>query len=240
MKTMLTMLLKNMSKDVYTIIYSVLLPVGLLIGLFVFFEDPVYREQLLAGVLSLNIMMGALNLMAFDVLQPRNRGVLKLVRATPLTVFSFVAVFASARIAFTFAINAVVLAVGVFGFGVELSLLECVTTLGVLLLGALPLIGLGFLCGNLAQQEGQVNMLTSLLCFSMIFTSESFYSMQNAPAWAQRVGEFLPYSPFVDAVRAAMNGSFDTIPPLLLTLVLFACAAMLLAVVTFRWEPAHK
>ncbi len=52
MKTMLAMLLKNMSKDVYTIIYSVLLPIGLLIGLFVFFEDPADRERLLAGVQS--------------------------------------------------------------------------------------------------------------------------------------------------------------------------------------------
>ncbi|WP_337995004.1 hypothetical protein [Paenibacillus thermotolerans] len=65
-------------------------------------------------------------------------------------------------------------------------------------------------------------MLTNLLCFPMIFTSESFYNMQDAPAWAQTVGKALPYSPFVDAVRAAMNGSFDVLPQLLLTIVIFA------------------
>jgi len=239
-KTLIWYLLKNMSKDVYTIIYSVCLPIALLVGLYMFFEDPGYRGQLLAGVLALNTMMGALNLTAFDVLQPRNRGVLKLVKATPVKLVSFMAAFASARLLFTFALNAAVLLVAAIGFGVHVSLLEALAMLVVLFAGSLPLLGLGFLCGNLAGHEGQVNMLTNLLCFPMIFTSESFYSMAHAPNWAIAIGKALPYKPFVEGLNSAMGGNFAALPQQLLLLAAFSLAAWVLAAVTFRWDSSEK
>lgn len=236
MRTLFIYLLKNMAKDVYTIIYSVLLPVGLLIGLFLFFDDAAYRKQLLAGVLALNTMMGALNLTAFDVLQPRNRGVLKLVRAAPVKLISFMSIYAAARLVFTFAVNLLVLLAASAGFGIRISPLEVLGTCLIMLAGALPLLGLGIFFGNVAGHEGQVNLLTNLLCFPMIFTSESFYSLEQAPAWAAAVGSVLPYQPFVEGLNAALTGAFALLPGCLLLLALFTAVCWALAAATFRWD----
>ncbi|MCI3927663.1 ABC transporter permease [Paenibacillus sp. TRM 82003] len=239
MKLLFGYLLKNMGKDVYTIVYSVGLPIALLIGLFLFFEEPAARERMLVGVLALNTMMGALNLMAFDVLQPRNRGVLKLVKATPTTVAAFLTTFAGARIVFTLALNALVLLAAAVGFGVRVDPVGALAAIGMLLAGAVPLLGLGFLCGNLAKHEGQVNMLTNLLCFPMIFTSDSFYSMANAPAWANTLGALLPYRPFVDGLGAALAGDLAALPAELGWLALFAVVAWAAAAATFRWDASE-
>lgn len=240
MRILFLYVLKNMGKDIYTLIYSVLLPIGLLIGLYLFFDAAEYRVQLLAGVLALNTMMGALNLTAFDVLQPRNRGVLKLVKAAPVKLISFMSVIAAARLLFTIAVNMAVLLIASAGFGIRISLLEMLAVLSVMAAGALPLLGLGFLCGNVARHEGQVNMLTNLFCFPMIFTSESFYSLAHAPNWVILISKVLPYQPFVEGLNAAIAGEFAALPGSLLLLGLFSAVCWAAAAATFRWDASDK
>lgn len=74
MDTALRILLKSALRDRISLFWSVVLPVGLLIGLGIVFDSPEYRGRLLAGSAAMGVFFWALFGIAFETLSHRNRG----------------------------------------------------------------------------------------------------------------------------------------------------------------------
>jgi ABC-2 type transport system permease protein len=122
-------------------------------------------------------------------------------------------------------------------FGIAVSWQSVLLLLPGLVLGTLCFTFLGLTISNLVQNENQVAMLNNIVTLPMIFSSATFYSLSNAPAWVKAIGHVFPFSYLLDGEHAAFAGNAAGIVFPSLILLGFTVLSMLLAFVTFRWDP---
>lgn len=233
-------LLGSLFRDAQTLFWSIAFPIGLLVGLGTYFGDAEYSQQLLAGVLTMSVLFGSLNITAFGVLQQRNRGVYKLLKATPFSIASFVSCLTGARTVVGLLVSLVTLAVGMIVFHVTFTLASLLVLLLILILGTICFVSLGFVAANFAQNEGQVNMISNLTGMPMLFLSEAFYSLENAPGWVQLLSKCSPFTYFVQAAEATVQGNLSAALFSGLILGCFTLLVLGIAVGSFRWDSESK
>jgi len=196
-----------------------------------------YRRQLLAGMLAVSTPFFSLNGIAFESLNQRNSGIYKLLRATPYRTITFITNLTASRSIVALLSCVLVSVVGVLVFGIAVSWQSVLLLLPDLVLGTLCFTFLGLTISNLVQNENQVAMLNNIVTLPMIFSSATFYSLSNAPAWVKAIGHVLPFSYLLDGEHAAFAGNAAGIVFPTLILLGFTVLSMLLAFVTFRWDP---
>jgi ABC-2 type transport system permease protein len=238
----LTIILRTMLagifRDIHTLIWTIVFPVAMLIGLGLYMDDPAFSERITTGVLTTNVLFGAAMVTAFQVMAQRNRGVYKLLRVTPFSTAKFIAAMTGARTVLTLMVSACIVIMAVLFLGVKIHSEGLLLMLVILLIGTVCFTAVGFLAANLARDESNVNMISNLISFPMLFTSEAFYSLKNSPEWVQTIGQLLPFHYFVKAMSAALNpagASADVWIPLGI-LAGFSILCLSAAVFTFRWD----
>lgn len=233
-KTMLT----GMIRDAHTLFWTILFPVAMLIGLGLYLDNPGYSERLLAGVLAMNVLFGSTMVTAFNVMAQRNRGVYKLLRATPFPTSAFISAMTGARTVLALIVSACIIITAVLMFGVRAGFGDLLSILIVLLVGTVCFTALGFLAANLSRDESNVNMISNLISFPLLFTSEAFYSLQNAPDWVRFIGSIQPFHYFVHALQQAIANGLTSADLWISIGVLTGFAVLLLAAATFtfRWD----
>jgi len=230
-------LLQGALRDRISLFYSVIFPIGLLLGLGVAFPASEYRRQLLAGTLAISALFFSASGIAFESLAQRNRGVYKLLRATPYSRFAFVTNLTAARGVVALLSCALVATVGALAFGISLAWQAALLLAPVLALGTLCFTFLGLTVGNLAQNEGQAAMLNNIVTLPMVFGSEALYSLGGAPAWITQVSQALPFEHLIDGIRSAMAADVGSIVAPCLLLGGFTALTLVLSLLTFRWDP---
>ncbi len=146
-----------------------------------------------------------------------------------------------ARIAVTLMIAlgqlAIFLAVGAAGFGLTLTG-SCWMAIPLIGVGTLCFMAIGLLAGAIAKTtEGAVN-LANFLVLPMAFLSGSFFPLDVAPRWLQRLSDLLPLKHLNTGMLDVMvrgEGPSAALVPLLI-LAGFAVVVTLLAARLFRWE----
>ncbi|CAM3002802.1 ABC transporter permease [Paenibacillus sediminis] len=239
MKTIFRSMLITSLRDPITLFYSILFPIGLLIGLGLYFDSPDYQFRLLTGVLALSTLFWGVSGIAFQVHQQRNRGVYKLLRLTPFPAISFILTMTLVRTLLGLMINAIVFVTGVLVFDIEAELTTILLLLLNLAAGTLCMTAFGFFISNLARNEGQINMISNLFYIPMVFGTDMFYSLQGAPHWLKTAGQCFPLGYLVKGLRASFTGWAKTLPNIAIVaayIVLF----LLIALFTFRWEAEQK
>lgn len=229
-------LLRGALRDWISLFYAIVLPVAFLVVLGFIFPSPEYQCQLMAGMLGMGVLFFGLNGIAFESLYQRNSGVYKLLRATPYRSVTFIANLTAARSVVALFSSLVVLLVGVFVLGVQVNWLDLLLVL-LLIPGVVCFTLLGLVVSNLSQNENQVSMLSSLFTMPMIFLGGAFYSLSAMPGWLQPIGRALPLSYLIEGERVILTGNGAGFVLPLLILLGFTLLALLLAVVTFRWDP---
>ncbi|RCX16708.1 ABC-2 family transporter [Fontibacillus phaseoli] len=144
-----------------------------------------------------------------------------------------------ARTVLTLVVSACILITGTLLFGFGLGLTNLLGILLVLLIGSVCFTAVGFLAANLSRDESNVNMISNLISFPMLFTSEAFYSLQHAPEWVRVFGQLQPFHYFVRAMNTAVTrpGVFSTdLWTALAALTGFAVLFLATATFTFRWD----
>ncbi|MGG6313218.1 ABC transporter permease [Paenibacillus macerans] len=199
-KTMLT----GIVRDVHTLFWTIMFPLAMLIGLGLYLDSPGYSERLLAGVLTMNVLFGAAMVTAFQVMAQRNRGVYKLLRATPFSTAKFILAMTGSRTVLALIVSGCIIAAGVLLLGVSLSLQSLLMIALTLLIGSACFTSIGFIAANLSRDESNVNMISNLISFPMLFTSEAFYGLHNAPDWVRFIGRIQPFHYFVQAMGDAV------------------------------------
>ena len=113
-------MLKSAAQDIYLLFWSILLPLGLLIGLGLYFNTPEYRTHLLTGVIGTSVIFWAMETTVFHILRQRNRGVYKLLKITPMKISSFIIALTFAWTVVSLAVATIILLAGVLFFGIQI------------------------------------------------------------------------------------------------------------------------
>lgn len=132
---------------------------------------------------------------------------------------------------------AIFLGLGAAAFGLRLTG-SWWMSVPLIVVGTLCFMAIGLLAGALAKTtEGAVN-LANFLVLPMAFLSGSFFPLDGAPSWLQRLSDLLPLKHLNTGMLDVMvrgEGPAAAVVPLVV-LAGFAVVVTLLAARLFRWE----
>ena len=196
-----------------------------------------YVDWIIPGVLGMNVMFSALFGVGFVIVRYRKNGVLKRLKATPVSAFEFLSAQIVSRlwliVLFTVAVYiGTDLFVGFRMYGSYLNLLL------VLVIGTLSLISLGLIIAARMTSEETANGLLNLMSWPMMLLSGVWFSLEGSPELVQQAALLLPLTHMVDAARLIMidGAGFLDIAHHLLAMLGMTALFMTIGARTFRWE----
>jgi len=163
-----------------------------------------YIDWLFPGILGMNMMFSALYGVGWVVVRYRKNGVLKRLKATPLTAFEYLAAQLLSRI-FLLMFTLVIVWVGcdlILGLRVYGSLLNLFL---VFLAGSTCMTSLGLVIASRGTSEEFTNGVLNFISWPMMFLSEVWFSIEGAPAWLQASAKIFPLTHLLKAARQVMN-----------------------------------
>ncbi|NBX18533.1 MAG: ABC transporter permease [Proteobacteria bacterium] len=196
-----------------------------------------YVDWLIAGLLGMNVMFGSLFGVGYVIVRYRKSGVLRRLKATPVSAFEFLSAQVVSRLLLMITACAIVLAGCRFLVDLKVagSYLDLFT---VLLVGALCMISLALVVASRISSEEFAGGLLNVLTWPMMLFSGVWFSMEGANPLLQQFSRILPLTHLVDASRLIITegaGLTQVSGHLFLMLVLTA-VFMLISSLLFRWE----
>ena len=196
-----------------------------------------YIDFLIPGLIGVNTMGGGLWGIGFLIVNFRIAKLLKRFMATPMPRRDFLMAILGARLTFLVPDVAVLMLLGVLGFGMPIRGNLAVLAL-VEVVGALAFAGIGLLVASRAATTETVSGLMNLVMIPMWLFSGVFFASDRFPAWLQPLIQALPLTQLVSGLRAVIlegAGPLDLARPLLI-LSAWAVGTFALALRLFRWN----
>ncbi len=196
-----------------------------------------YVDWLISGILAMNLMFSALFGVGFVIVRYRKNGMLKRIKATPVTAFEFIAAQVASRLWLLLSVSVLVFLCTdlVLDFRMYGSYLDLFV---VFTLGAICLISLGLLIAARLASEELAGGLLNAISWPMMFLSGVWFSLEGVNPWLVKLAQFLPLTHVIDGARAIMIDGAGLVEILPNLLALLAMTAVFLAIAarTFRWE----
>jgi len=196
-----------------------------------------YVDWFVPGVIAMNMMFGCLFGVGFVLVRYRKNGVLKRLKATPVSALSFVTAQGVSRFFIVLVTSAVVYAgTNLFlHFRMDGSYFDLLVLTS---LGIIAMISLGLAFASRFKSEELANGLLNLVTWPMMLLSGVFFSLEGSPAILRDVAQIFPLTHFVDAARAIMleGAGLVQIAGHLGYLGVFTALCLALAAWLFRWE----
>jgi ABC-type multidrug transport system permease subunit len=196
-----------------------------------------YVDWLAPGIFAMNMMFSCLFGIGYVIVRYRKNGVLKRLKATPLSASEFL----SAQVVSRLLLVSVITTIVYIGCNAAIDFAMnggYAPLIAVYAVGAVALISLGLLTAARLSSEEFAGGVLNLMTWPMMLLSGVWISLEGAHPWVQTIAQIFPLTHMVDGARAVMldGAGFGEIMPQLLTLggmtVLFLGASALL----FRWE----
>lgn len=190
-----------------------------------------------SGLLGFSILSLGIFGLANGFPADKKNGVLRRLRATPLTSSQLVlstlinyAVVGLASLVLMFIVG-----LTLFDFNMRGSYLNLAV---FALCGIVVMFGFGLAIGGWAKNENQSAPLSNLIAFPLMFLSGIFFPRFLMPEWLQSITNYLPLAPIVDGMRYIMTEGQTLLQlgPELLTMAVWAVVIYALAFKIFRWE----
>ena len=196
-----------------------------------------YLDWVMPGVIAMNIMWGALFGIGYVIVRYRKFGVLKRLRATPVTPLEFLTAQIMSRLWLLIAVNTLIY-IGMDYFlnfrmhGSYISLFFVFT------LGCICLICCGLVVAARISSEEVANGVLNLMSWPMMFLSGVWFSLEGAHPWMQKFALILPLTHVTEAAREIMidGAGLVQIADHLLVLSLTSVVLLVIGAWVFRWE----
>ena len=164
----------------------------------------------------------------------RDRGILRRLRVSPLRPWQIVGSHAVTHLAMITVGLALLVTVGGVAFHLRAPAGLAATVLAVVAAAA-SLLATGFLLGSVLPTVRTTQAVAAGLYFPAIFISGAVFPREAQPEFAQRIGDFLPLTYAVEAIRQAWtDGTVHWAAIGILAGVSVVATAVALR--TFRWE----
>jgi ABC-2 type transport system permease protein len=148
---------------------------------------------------------------AIPIVEQRESLILKRIAATPIKRRTFIAANVITRLLIGLIQAVVILAVAQVVFGITL-LGNPFVFAGIVVLGALAFIALGYVVASFAPTEDSASQMVSILQFPLMFLSGIFFALESLPQVLRSVAAFMPLTYLGDALRQVMVGGTPFVP----------------------------
>jgi ABC-2 type transport system permease protein len=185
------------------------------------------------GYLAMILAIGGISALPAILATYRERKVLRRLATTPISPFVLLTAQIVAQLAMALAGAAIVTGVGVIGFGVDLPAHPAPLALAFVL-SALMCYAIGFVIAALAPRARTAELIGLLVMFPMIFLAGAAIPRGGVPEAMRAIGDYLPLTHAVTALRESWSGT-PTLPPLLILSGIIVLGTAV-AVALFRWE----
>ena len=196
-----------------------------------------YVDWVAPGILAMNMMFSCLFGVGYVIVRYRKSGMLKRLKATPLTPLEFLSAQVVSRLWLILATTALVFAGadGVIGFPMHGSYLDLFV---VFLVGAISLISLGLIVAARTTSEEVAAGLLNILSWPMMFLSGVWFSLEGVHPVLRQCAQLAPLTHIIDAARAVTidGAGLAAISGHLLTLTVMSIGFMAVGAWLFRWE----
>jgi ABC-2 type transport system permease protein len=196
-----------------------------------------YIDWLISGLLAMNMMFSALFGVGYVIVRYRKNGVLKRLKATPLSAFEFLLAQVCSRL-ILIVLSSVLVYWGcnaLMHFRMQGSYVDLFI---VLVLGAMCLISLGLLLASRVSSEEFAGGLLNLISWPMIFLSGVWFSLEGAHPMVRKTAEIFPLTHVIEAARGIMTegATLAQLSTHLIVLVVMTAVFLVSGAVLFRWE----
>jgi len=196
-----------------------------------------YVDWVLPGILGMNMMFGCLFGVGYVLVRYRKNGVLKRLKATPLTAFEFLSAQVVSRLLLVMIVTTSVYAVcdWVFDIFVEGSYFAMFV---VFMLGTVSLISLGLMMATRIKSEELANGVLNLLSFPMMILSGVWFSLEGAHPYIIAFSKILPLTHMLDAIRAIMTdgATLMDVSNQIIILTIMSIVFLIIGTLTFKWD----
>ena len=191
-------------------------------------------DVLLAGYLVYVVATSTIMGLAETLADYRDRGILRRMRVSPLRPWQILGSHALTHLAVSVVGAVLLVGVGLAAFDLNPPA-GWAPVLLALLATAAALIGIGFVLAAVLPSVRTTQAVAAAIYFPAIFVSGAVWPREALPDFAQRLGDVLPLTYAVRAIREAWtSGGVDAAA--LGVLAATAAVATGVAVTTFRWE----
>lgn len=177
--------------------------------------------------------------LAMTVAIARDEGILKRVRGTPLPAWAYLAGRIGHAVLIAILLVVIVAAFGALLYGVEVPWGALPAMVLVLAVAAAAFSALGMALAGVMPNADAAPAIVNAIVLPVLFVSNVFIDMSNAPEWLDSVSHVLPVRHFADAMmRLYADGAAVGVPGLELGVIgLWGVIGVLVALRFFSWEP---
>lgn len=195
-----------------------------------------YIEWLFPGIIAMNMMFSGLYGVGYATVRYRKNGVLKRLKATPLTAFEYLLAQVVSRM-FVILVSSTIVYTGcalMLNFHCKGSYFDLLV---MFMLGSASIVSVGLIIAARISSEELAEGLVTLITWPMMFLSEVWFSLEGSPEWVQQFARIFPLMHLTDGMRRIMNEGAGLselglhIAVLLSVTALFICLGSIL----FRW-----
>jgi ABC-2 type transport system permease protein len=196
-----------------------------------------YVDFLVPGILAMALMQLGLFGTATPLVTLRQEQVLRRLGATPLPRWQLLASQIMLRLTIALVQTGLILALSVWAFKVQIQG-SILAVLGLVVLGAIAFISLGYLIAAISKTVDAANGITSAVNFPMMFLSGIFFPLAALPTFLAPFVRALPLTYLGDALHQVMTGGTPAFPMWVNLAVLagWTLVCSLLAIRLFKWE----
>ena len=198
-----------------------------------------YIAWLTPGVIVLNALSFGLVASAAVLVEMREKGILRRLRATPLPANQLLGAYLIVNLLLGLGQGAIILLAAVLLYQVPLSAAGLALGLPMIIAGALTFLALGQIVSGLAKKAGAATAMGMTLYFGLMFISDMIFPLSQLPQWLQKVVPYLPSYLVTQLVRSPLiEGVAD---PRWLAhlagLAIYSVTASVIASRVFQWDP---
>jgi ABC-2 type transport system permease protein len=192
-------------------------------------------DYLVPGLIGFSILTSPMFSMVDISASYRKDGMFRELSLTPLTKGEWLTAKILWYIVLTLVSAAIMVAIGVYGFGAHVTLSWGL--LPFLVLGPFFFVSLGMLAGSVARTPETAAVIGNVITFPMMFLSGTFFPVSLFPRYLQDFAHILPLYYVIDGMNQVML--FNNFAGALNDLLILAVASVIVfigAISVFRWR----
>jgi len=200
-----------------------------------------YKGFIVPGIAAMAIMQNGIFSVVFTLLSYKNQGVLKRLKAAPISPSHFIVGHLISRVSIIILQTFVLLLMGVFVLDVSIgqgNIFAWINILFLSFLGGILFLAIGLAISSLAPNEDSAPAIANLVTFPMLFLSGVFFPIDFLPRIIGYISNLLPLTHLAQGIRLSAlygNSSIMTLPQIGITFAWLALSFFICAI-SFKWE----